>query len=74
MLYQDAREAINYASFTAPACVGYAPGKGWFTYDPKNGCPGGEPEFFIAKLGTRPIPLSEQAAEVWMSCLKSLAG
>lgn len=71
--FQDARQAINAAAGFAPCCVGYRKGEGWFIYSPLDGCAtDAEPEFFIARPGTHPIPLTETASEVWVSCLSSL--
>jgi hypothetical protein len=71
--YQNAADAIQYASIIAPRCVGYRQGKGWFVYDAQDGCPAdSQPEFFIAKRGTLPLPMTETAVDVWLSVLRAL--
>lgn len=70
MFYTDATDAVSYAVAIAPCCIGYKRGSGWFTYDPKEGCPTGcEPEFFVAAAGRIPVPLTENAVGVWTSIL-----
>ena len=70
--YSDARHAVNFAALTAPQCVGYRQGKGWFVYSPLDGCPADcEPELFIAAQGTLPLPLTEVAMEVWLSIVRA---
>ena len=72
MYFEEVDKAINFAAATAPACVGYRCGNGWFTYKPTEGCPRDSvPEFFVAKQGTHPLPLSETAQKVWMSLLEA---
>jgi hypothetical protein len=66
--YLDATDAINAASGAAPCCIGYKRGKGWFIYNATEACPvDARPEFFMPKQGIIPIPLSEIAAQTWLS-------
>ena len=72
MFHTNATTAINEASAQAPCGIGYRKGSGWFTYNVTAGCPiDCEPEFFVAKQGTLPLPLTETAIEVWLSVLRS---
>ncbi len=71
--YQDATDAIRAAVTQAPCGVAYRLGHGWFTYDACAGLEStaDEPEFFMAKQGTIPIPLTDRAVEVWISILRA---
>lgn len=72
--FPDLRDAIMCACGFAPACIGYRKSMGWFVYDPVDGCPSdAEPEFFIARRGTHPFPLTRIAAEAWLSAITASA-
>lgn len=69
--YQDAKLAINAAAAQAPSCIGYHRPHGWIIYKAQDGCPPDvEPEFFLVKQGFHPIPLTNDAWDVWISILR----
>jgi hypothetical protein len=65
--HTDARRAINEACSAAPCCIAYNNGKGWYVYNPVDGC-SDEPELFIPRRGFF-IPLSDTGSEVLASAL-----
>lgn len=72
VFHTDVCSAIREASLDAHGrnAVAYTKGKGWHTYDLKNGCPkGAEPEFFCQR-GKVPFPLSDTAFDVLYSALR----
>ena len=75
--FHDARDAIRDASLIAgavgkPRAIGYVQGRGWRTYDPTQGAPAGAvPEFLVLGLGKLPLPLTEDACEVFRSVLRA---
>jgi hypothetical protein len=71
--FNDARHAVHAAIAVAPACVAWVRGKGFRTYDPREGCPEGVPELFVAGSGSLPVPLSDEGSEVLASMLQAAA-
>jgi hypothetical protein len=68
--HADARPALTEASRSAPSAVAYSSGKGWYVYNPANGCGESEPEFFVPGRG-RYFPLSATAKDVLASAIRS---
>lgn len=72
MFHADLKNAFPQAYAAAPCGIAYYQGKGWRHYNLKTGPGDGVPEFFIAKQGVKPIPLTNEAAQAWGSLVRSL--
>jgi hypothetical protein len=72
MIFVNATDAIRTASHDTECCaVAYRQGDGWFTYDPRQGCPANAEPEFLCFAGRLPLPLSETAIEVLFSALNA---
>jgi hypothetical protein len=75
IFHSDLGHALRDAYQRTPSCVCYTPGHGWAAYDPTKPIlpAGSEIEFFIARRGRLPLPLTNDAVAAWTSLCVSRA-
>lgn len=69
ILYHENCKTV-FGTSSPPCVISYAKHKGWFSHDLNEIHEDCEREFLFLGRGTFPIPLTENAVDVWISILK----